>query len=202
MSCGLIDIGGGADCQNLDPGGTVARMILFNYDDIRSYTEVDGVVTSITMRGGKVGYIFEGFRDDVSLSEEVLKPEIGVPQFKHNTGLVIYEMTQVQKNNIEKISRGRFVAIVENRGKKDYSFEIVGKSVGLELVPELIHDAHENGGFHVLQLSTPTDDGEYETKLPQQFGTNYQNTIDIIDDVTTGSGFDGIFDYTFDYTFE
>jgi hypothetical protein len=200
MSCGFIDIGSSADCDNLPVGGTRARLILFNYDDVSSFTETDGIVTSITLYVGRLGYEFLGFRDDVGKSEEVVKPEIGMPMFKHLIGFTIYEDEQAQKNNIEQLSRGRFIAIVENKGQDAQSFEIVGKNVGLEIVPGSIRNAHENGGFFVLSLATPEEDGEYETKLPQTFGTDYEETLEIIIGLITPG--DGVFDETFDETYE
>lgn len=168
MACGTITRGSVIDeCDDIPPGGTRARLLLANIDEIVSYTESDDVITAITFDGSAGFYEFTGFRNDVKKSEEVIKPEIGIPKFKHNVGWVIYENTQVQKNNIENIVRGRFVAVVENKGKDETSFEVVGKEVGLEIVAGPIRNAHENGGFFVLSLSTPDDQGELEGKLPQ-----------------------------------
>lgn len=179
MSCGIITIGSEADCDNLPVAGTRARAIAFNYDDVESYTvDSDGVITAITLVSGATGHEFVGFRNDVKKSEEVLKPDTGVAQFKHNCGWVIYERTQVQKNNVEALARGRFVVIIENKGKDDTVFEVVGKAVGVEIVAGPIRNAHENGGFFVMSFSTPDDLGEFETKLPQTlFDTDYATTL-------------------------
>jgi hypothetical protein len=189
-SCGAIDMGSGADCDNLPTGGTRARLLLANYDDITSYTEdADGIISAITLDGAAKFYEFLGFRNDVKKSEEVVKPEIGIPKFKHNCGFVIYENTQLQKNNVEKIARGRFVAIVENKGKGDNSYEVIGKGVGVEIVAGAIRNAHENGGFFVISLSTPDDQGELEPKLPQTLQvvdsgfTIYQATSTYLDTI-------------------
>lgn len=155
-------------CDDIAPGGTRPRMLLANHDEVESITEdADGNVTDITLVAGAKLYPFTGFRNDVKKSEEVIKPEIGLPKFKHNAGFVIYENTQLQKNNIENIVRGRFVAIIENKGKTADSIEVVGKEVGVEIVAGPIRNAHENGGFFVISLSTPDDQGELEGKLPQ-----------------------------------
>jgi len=169
MACGSITSGSAIDvCDDIAPGGTRARVILFNIDEIQSMTEdVDGNITAITMLDDATGYEFTGFRNDAKKSEEVIKPEIGLPKFKHNAGFVIYENTQLQKNNIENLVRGRFVAVMENKGKNEDSIEVVGKEVGLEIVAGPIRNAHENGGFFVISLSTPDDQGELEGKLPQ-----------------------------------
>ena len=180
MACGSITRGSTIEeCADIPPGGTRARLLLANIDEIESYTEdVDGQITAITMVDDATFYEFTGFRNDVKKSEEVIKPEIGIPKFKHNVGWVIYENTQIQKNNIENIVRGRFVAIVENKGKDVNSFEVVGKDVGLEIVAGPIRNAHENGGFFVLSLSTPDDQGELEGELPKTLiVTDYAATL-------------------------
>jgi hypothetical protein len=193
-ACGAIDRGSQADCDNIPEGGTRARLILFNYDDIESYTEdADGNITDIVLVPGATGYEFLGFRNDVKKSEEVIKPEVGIPKFKHNLGWVIYENTQVQKNNVENIARGRFTAVAENKGKDANVFEVVGKGVGLEIVAGPIRNAHENGGFFVLSVSTPDDQGELESKLPQTLqapagsGTIYQANLALIESLLPAS---------------
>jgi hypothetical protein len=185
MACGQIDRGSAVDiCDDIAPGGTRARVVLFNIDEIESFTEdADGNVTAITLVDDATGYEFTGFRNDAKKSEEVIKPEIGLPKFKHNAGFVIYENTQLQKNNIEQLVRGRFVALIENKGKTVDSIEVVGKEVGLEIVAGPIRNAHENGGFFVIALSTPDDQGELEGKLPQTLlaaGNSYATNLTYI----------------------
>jgi len=180
MACGSITRGSVIEeCADIPPGGTRARLLLANLDEVESYTEdVNGQITAITMIADATFYEFTGFRNDVKKSEEVIKPEIGIPKFKHNVGWVIYENTQIQKNNIENIVRGRFVAVVENKGKDENSFEVVGKDVGLEIVAGPIRNAHENGGFFVIALSTPDDQGELEGELPKTLiVTDYAATL-------------------------
>ncbi len=168
MACGSIDRGSQADCDNIPEGGTRARLLLANYDDVEGYTEdADGNITDIDLAVDATLFEFLGFRNDVKKSEEVIKPDVGIPKFKHNVGFVVYENTQLQKNNVENLARGRFVAIVENKGKDANVFEVVGKGVGVEIVAGPIRNAHENGGFFVISLSTPDDQGELESRLPQ-----------------------------------
>lgn len=180
MACGSITRGSAVEeCADIPPGGTAPRLLLANIDEVTSYTEdVNEQITAITLAPGATLYEFRGFRNDVKKSEEVIKPEIGIPKFKHNVGFVVYENTQIQKNNIENIVRGRFVAVVENKGKDANSFEVVGKGVGLEIVAGPIRNAHENGGFFVISLSTPDDQGELEGQLPQTLVvTDYAGTL-------------------------
>jgi hypothetical protein len=194
MACGTIDRGSQAgECDDIAPGGTRARLLLANYDDILGFeTDTDGNITEINLADDAYLYEFLGFRNDVKKSEEVLKPDIGITKFKHNVGWVIYENTQLQKNNVENIARGRFVAIVENKGKGADSIEVVGKGVGLEIVAGPIRNAHENGGFFVISLSTPDDQGELESSLPQTLkvegsGNVYENNLAYLADLLPAS---------------
>lgn len=169
MACGEITRGAVVDdCADIPPGGTRARVLLANFDDVLSYTEdANEQITAITMDSGATFFEFTGFRNDMKSFQEVIKPEIGLPKFKHSVGLIVYDNTQLQKNNVENIARGKFVAIIENKGKDVNSLEVVGKGVGLEIVAGQIRNAHENGGFFTLTLSTADDIGELEPQLPQ-----------------------------------
>lgn len=191
--CGAIDRGSSADCDNLPVGGTEARLILFNNADIASYTEdADGNITDISLNPGAFGHEFIGFRNDMKATQESLTPEVGPTRFKHGVGLNIYEMTQLQKNNIEKLARGNVVAIVENRGKDANAHEVFGKGVGLQIVPGVLRNAHENGGLYVIALATPDGEGLTEPKLPQTLlatgsGTAYEANLAFIESLLAAS---------------
>lgn len=180
MSCGTISMGSQIDCDNIPKGGARARVGVFNYDDVTSVTvDADGRVTAITLAAGAQGYIFTGFRNDVKKSDEVINPGVGINQFRHLVGWVIYERTQEQKNNIERLAKGRFIVVAENRGKDDDAFEVIGLGVGVEIVVGAVRNAYENGGFFLLNFATP--EGEFEPKLPQSLGTDYDNASTLFD---------------------
>lgn len=179
MSCGTITMGSNIDCDNIPKGGSVARVGVLNYDDVTDITVVDGRITAITLREGARGYVFRGFRNDVQKSEEVANPGIGLNQFRHLIRWVVYERTQEQKNNIEKLAKGRFIVVAENRGKDDDAFEVYGVGVGVEIVAGAIRNAFENAGVFVLPFATP--EGEFEPKLPQSLGTDYDNASMLFD---------------------
>ena len=193
MACDSIDRGSSADCDNLPVGGTEARLILINTNDVLAYTEdSDGNITDITLDAAATAYEFLGFRNDMKGIQETLTPDVGPTRLRHTVGLNIYELTQVQKNNIEKIARGNLVAILENRGKNEDSHEVFGKGVGLQIVPGVIRNAHENGGLYVLSLASPDGEGLTEPKLPQTLkitgaGTQYEDNLDFIDSLLPAS---------------
>lgn len=187
MACEEITIGSEADCENLPVGGTKARLGIINFVDLDAdnpYTEdASGKITAINLKPGKIMHLFTGFRNDVKKSDEVINPGVGLNQLKHILGWVVYERTQEQKNNIEKLIRGKFVAVAENKGGDADALEVLGLRSGLEIVPGPIRNAHENGGFFMINMST--SEGDFEPKLPQTLGMTYAAGVTIFDGLLT-----------------
>lgn len=199
MSCGTITRGSEPDCDNLPQEGTRARLILINYNDVtRIYTSDIGVIISVGMRSGTVGYEFLGFRNDVKKSDEVVKREQSKQRFKHNVSFVVHDRDQPQKTNVVNIVKGRFIAIVENKGKDENSIELLGRECGLQIVGGQIRNAHENGGFFTINLATPDNGVEFERKLPQTLGTSYSDGLDLIEVILGGAVVGAGFDYQLD----
>jgi len=186
MACEEITIGSEADCTALPIGGTRARFVFINHNDLdddNPFTEdVNGKITAINLKPGKTGHLFTGFRNDMKKTDEVVDPGVGLQQLKHTAGLVIYERTQAQKNNIEKLIRGKFVVLGENRGKDADALEVIGLRSGVQVTPGVIRNAHENGGFFMVNLATA--DGDYEPKLPQTLGATYAAGLTIFDSLS------------------
>lgn len=183
MSCYLLERGAGVDCDDLPIGGTEARIILINYDDVNYIRTLNGRITEIALNPGKVGYEFFGFRQDVRKGEDVVETNLK-NRFRHLAEFVIYDITQIQKNNIRKLAKGRFMAIVENRGKDEDSFELLGRECGLKLTSGMLR---ENGNEFKISLSTPDNGVEYERKLPQSFEGTYTEISDYIDTLLDSS---------------
>lgn len=176
---GAITIGSDVAIASKSIGGTIATITLFNYEDIEGFTESAGRITAIDLVTDAKGYQFTGCRMDTKKTEEAINLGVGCNMWKHTASFVIYERTQAQKNNIEEINTGLFVAIIENKGKDADAFEVIGKTVGIELVVGAVRDAHANGGWFTLNLATP--DGEGERKLPQSLGTDYADAVTVLD---------------------
>lgn len=201
MSCGTITRGSTIEeCSDIPEGGTRARLILINFDHVtRIRTNSEGKIVSIGMQSATFGYEFTGFRNDIKKTDEVIKKETSKSRFSHSVGFVVYETIQIQKTNLKNLARGRFIAIVENRGKDADSIELLGKECGLQIVDGQIRSAHEFGGAFVLNLATPDNGIEFEKKLPQTLGTSYNDGLSIIEDVL-GSVLSEGFDYELDLT--
>lgn len=186
MACGEITLGSAADCDNLPAGGTRAKAIVFNYDDIVSYSEdpeVGGVITDITLKPGKYGYEFTGLGNSFKKAENFNRSaSTGLGTFKHSLSIIIYERTQEQKDNINDLKNGRFVVVMFNRGDDADSIELYGKQVGVELQPGTVRDAYANDGLFVLSFATPEGDFENEKELPQSVWiTDYSTTEAMLD---------------------
>lgn len=184
MGCGTITIGSRPDCESVLKSGTRNRLFLANYDDLLSATlstSTPNLISSLTMATGTVFQLFEGFKQDVKPTQEVIAPSNGSNQFKHGVGFIVYEITQLQKNNLQRLTKGTVIAILENKGKNSESFEIYGLGSGLQIVPGVVRDSYANGGGYLLALATP--DGEFEPKLPQTiFATDYATTLALVEE--------------------
>lgn len=182
MSCGRITIGSEPGCDDLPDAGTRARLILCNWSDVeRIYTNDEGKIVNIILRIGKYGHEFLGFRSDVQKSDEVVRREQSKQRFTHAVSFVVYQQDQIQKTNLVNLVKGRFLAIVENKGKEVDSIEVLGRECGLQIVAGQIRNAYESGGMFTIGLATPDNGVEFEKKLPQTLGISYQNGLDIID---------------------
>lgn len=184
MSCGLITLGSRPDCDDPLKSGTRPRLFLINYDDVISVTEstsTPNLITAITFAANKVAYVFENFKQDVKPVQSTIAPANGSNQNKHAVSFLVYETGQLQKNNIQEIQKGRFMAIVENKGKTANSFELYGLGTGMEIVPGDNRDGQANGGGYIIPLATP--DGEFEPMLPQTiFSTDYATTLALVEE--------------------
>ena len=184
MSCGLITVGSSADCTSPLKSGTQPRLFLINYDQLSSVTTstaTPNLITAMTFVSGTVAYVFEGFKQDVKPSQEVIAPSNGLNQFKHAVNFLVYEIDQIQKNNIQRLAKGRFIAILENKGKTDDSFEVYGLGSGMEIVPGVARDSYANGGGYIISLAT--SDQEFEPLLPQTlFTTDYTTTKTLVEE--------------------
>lgn len=179
-NCGLIAAGASYDCENPLQGGVSSKLRLLNLSEITGVTEdvtTDNLLTDITIAsGGKAAWAFEGYRNSMTPSHEAILPDTGQTLYKHQVNFFVFDIGQTVKNTIQQLALGRFVAIVENAGKNEDSFEILGLNGGLELVPGALRNANENNGAYNIILATPDNEGE--AKLPQTlFITDYATTL-------------------------
>lgn len=181
--CGSITEGSSADCENLPAGGTRARAIVFNYEEVAEITKVNGVVTAITLVDGAFGYEFTGLGNSFQKSEDFQRSATtGLGQYKHKHSIIIYSRTQEIKEQIRKFGNGRFIVALFNRGEDNDAIELAGENVGVQLVAGEIRNAYANDSFFVLNFATPEGDIENETQpMPSIFITSYEATVTMLE---------------------
>jgi hypothetical protein len=179
--CGEIEGGAAYNCLVPLQGGADPNVTLINFPHwTGEAVDVDtpNLITAFTLANNKSGYKYEGFGRSVSPQQEVIKAGgSGQNLYKHQVGIFIFSRTQLQKNEIQRLALGRFIAIVRSRSRDANGLEIYGLNNGLELMPGVIQQLNENNGAYNLVLATP--ENQFESKLPQTFydGTSFASSL-------------------------
>ena len=185
-ACGGITIGADYDCENPITPGVNTRLILGNLDDIEAVTygaTTPTVIEDITMKLGKAAFVFQGVRQSLTPSYELVPGTTSVG-YMHLVNFLGFEISQEAKDNYEKMALSKMFAVVENRnaiGNGNSIFEVYGINVGLEAqVISRVAADQETGGAFTLNLATSEADGK-EPKLPQSwFKTSYPVTLALV----------------------
>jgi hypothetical protein len=190
-ACGGISVGAAYNCANPIVPGTTARLLLGNLGDISAVT-YNGTLTTliegITMKSTKRCWVFEGIRQSLAPSYELVPGAVSVG-YMHMVNFLAFDITQAAKDNYEKMSLGKMFAIVENKnaiGNGNSVFEVYGLNVGLEAnsIVRNVNDQESGGAFNI-SLQTPDGEGK-EPKMPQSWWlTNYATTKALVDGLLT-----------------
>ena len=175
-TCLGITQGAVYDCTNPLVPFVRQRLLIGNLEDIATITfslvaGEENVITAITMSSGKAMFAFDGVKASITAQAELVATAFA-PQYNHQNTLIVWEVDNTQKLNLQGMAAVPQFSIVEN--SKDSSlgnsvFEVFGVGRGME-VSELIRinaDADTSGGYSVT-LVTP-DEGGKETALPDSF---------------------------------
>jgi hypothetical protein len=186
--CDQIQLGAVYDCQNLPTPGNSPYLVLVNKDDLNAgsitYNAAGTLITNVTLATNKPAYLFEGFKDSVKCKFDLVQTDTG-PMYKHMVDLVIYDVSPVQRQNLERMCRGSLAAFVERRKKDSNSFELWGADAGMSVVPGTLYSSNENGG--VFKISLASLDGQEETKTQQTvLSTDYSTTRALIHGLAFG----------------
>ncbi len=182
--CGSITEGSSADCENLPAGGTRARAIVFNYEEVDEIVkDENGIVTDITLVDGAFGYEFTGLGNSFQKSEDFQRSATtSLGQYKHKNSIIIYQRTQAIKEQVKKFGNGRFIVALFNRGEDNDSIELAGENVGVQLVAGEIRNQYGNDGFFVLNFATPEGEIENETApMRTIFDTDRETTVAMLE---------------------
>lgn len=190
--CDQITIGAIYDCQNPPQGGARPRVLLVNRDDLGVVTpnSID-IITAIALNAGAAAYIFEGYRGSVGYSEEMVQPSSGQALFRHKVVMSIFDFSQVQKTNIQRLCNGRVLAFIERTQKSGNSFILAGLGSGLVVAPGVLSDTKTDGGIYKITLQSP--EGEEEIKLGQNIlVTDYATTLSTLNGLTFAPTISGL----------
>lgn len=178
-SCGELTQGdGGYDCDNPLTGGTEPRAGVINKSDVSSITysaSTPNLITAITLKTGKVMHLFTGYRNSVLPSLEAVENASGPTKWKHILNFFVLKNTQLFKNQLERMGKGRFLGVFQNADQNENSFEVQGIRNGMELQAGAVNNKAENNGAYNLILASRA--GLEEPKPPQTwFTTDWATT--------------------------
>ena len=190
--CGGITIDALYDCDNPIVPGVDQRLILGNLGDIDTITfdlTIPTLITDITLlSGGKEALFFEGIRQSLNPQYSLIPATVSVG-YDHQVDFLVFDLNQVQKENLEAMALTKLFAVVQNRnnaGNGDALFEVYGIGTGLELQTNVrIPSDTETGGAFSLSLKTSDNEGK-EPKMPQNwFDTDFATTLAKVDALLT-----------------
>lgn len=186
--CGKISASVAIDCDNPLVAGANDRLILINKEDWDNGTITPNVSNSeliegITLPSGTDAYYFEGKNDSVEPKQTLVKQRYA-EVYDHEVIFKVFKADAATKQQLEKMVKGKFVAIIENnfKGSSGNScFEIYGYDVGLQVMEmeRVIMDAETQGAFNIT-LRTP--ENIKEAHLPKTlYITSYAATKAVVD---------------------
>ena len=182
--CDGITIGSTFDCDEPVTPGVDNRLLLGNKQDISVVTHTLTVITAITMKTTKAMFAFNGIRQSLNPQYQFIPQTVSVG-YDHQVDFIVFDISQLQKDNIEAMGLGKLTAVVENKnsaGNGDNFFEVYGLDVGMEMqtAGRIPMDLETQGAFS-LSLKTSDNEGK-EPKMPQTwFLTDYDTTKALVD---------------------
>lgn len=190
-ACGGITIGAAFDCDDPITPGVDQRLILVNKEDISAVTydvTLTSLITGITLTALKTGFAFQGVRQALNPQYTFVPQTVSVG-YDHQVDFMVFDISQAQKDNLEKMAMTKMVAIIENRnttGNSNSVFEVYGLEVGLDMQTNVrIPADNETAGAFSISLMTSPNGGK-EPKMPQSWWlTNYATTKALVDALLT-----------------
>lgn len=186
--CGTISRNLLADKCNPPIEGIEQTMYIYNREDIASYT-LDAtnsqIITGITMKTGKLGYMIQGLNSAIGGRWELVK-QTYANRYDHIVGGVVFERGSAAKLELQGLANGNFVVVLENKHKSgDAAFEIFGKDIGLEsrTITGNAADAETAGGYP-FELGSPEANKEPHTPATL-FLTSYAATRTMLEATIT-----------------
>jgi hypothetical protein len=174
MSCSTINKNLALACENPSVAGVQDRVLLANFEQWAGWLvskNADGAITQIVpTTTSEVLYEVQTFTNKVRpMSEKV--DENGRTLYKHMVGFEVAEDTVAAGAMAQKLSQGRFVAIVISNSKQ---IRVYGENTGLKDTAGTFQNYYENSAS--FQIALATLDETPEQRPPAYFvgsATNY-----------------------------
>jgi hypothetical protein len=150
MACVSFSGGIANDCEN-NMGG-VTKLYLTDFDNISTYTESGGTVSSITMASASYFYEFEFNRNSATYTEDLLKSvEAGSALFEQTVTITIPRRDVAKRNTLALLTqRDLAVIIKDSNGLYWYPGEVEG--MYLSEATSTSGTAKADGSNYVLTL--------------------------------------------------
>jgi hypothetical protein len=168
--------------------GVKDRLFLFNFSDFEDATLTRNgvntqIIEDIILASGAVGYTIEGQNNSIMPKQAFVKGTYS-SKWDHEVGFIAWSLSPTVKDQVEKLGKGRVVAIVENNYKGDTgnaAYEIYGLDCGLilETAERDPNNQETDGGF---QITLKSSERSKEPHLPASvFITDYATTKALVE---------------------
>lgn len=176
------------NCTNPILGGTRDTAFIFNFDDIANATLTKNgvnpqIIEAIILGSGIVGYTVQGINNSMLPKNEMVKGKF-LNSFRHEFNFKAFSLNPTIKAQLETLTKGKFVVIVENVYKGDSgeaAYEIYGLESGL-ICSVLQRDPSNPDTQGAYDITLMSSDQSRENHLPATFfKTSYAATKALIE---------------------
>ena len=127
MACNFVT-GYAIDCR--DSAGGIKNLYIAQWSDVSSVTESSGVVTAISMNGGKKFWEYQMEKENCSVTEkENSSVENGTTFYEQEVKFTIKKLTAAQRNNMRIMVQNRLMVIVKDANDNMW---LLGRNFGLD----------------------------------------------------------------------
>ena len=190
-ACDGLVMGAEIDCADPLSPGIRKRLIGFNLEDIETvlYNVTNtNVVEAITLKSGTQGWVFEGIKQSIIPTQELVNTSTA-STWRHSVTQSIFDVSSAQKLNIQGMATKATVWVVENANDStnaDSIFEVYGLQRGLEAntITRSPVDT-ESGAAYVIELATPEEGGNEPVPVESWFITDFATTLAAVESLLT-----------------
>lgn len=151
-------------CAHTPKKGVIKKWFI-NWDDIdftATQTANEGTkVTAIVLNAGAKIYPAEGHQSASKADHALSRKGYGVTYIHKDSFQITYD-GETERENIQKMTKGRFVTIIERNDKGlsgELTYEVYGLEAGM-LLTEDVKNTGENAGTRNITVSTQEDQEE------------------------------------------